>query len=207
MACLCVLIPSSKCYTIEWKCSNLSFGFKAAILKLSQKLKGLSRTLHVLLNKNTRSVKMENLINLRGVKQKYSFSQRVFENWSYFPVSIIIQTSYKHQLLKITVRIPPGLPKNPRENKESFWLTKKITAGGVPLCVGKCVHGSSLVMVSKMCFKGLSIFYLTGMFQVPAVHWWTWRQGPWLLTCLQGAVWLQDYLISLLRDSKKQYKP
>ena len=73
--------------------------------------------------------------------------------------------------------------------------------------VGKCVHGSSLVMVSKMCFKGLSIFCLTVMFQVPAVHWWTWRQGPWLLTCLQGAVWLQDYLISLLRDSKKQYKP
>ena len=101
----------------------------------------------------------------------------------------------------------PWPSQNPRENKESIWLTKKITAGRVPLCVGKCVHGSSLVMVSKMCFKGLSIFYFTGMFQVPAVHWWIWRQGPWLLTCWQGAVWLQDYLISLLRDSKKRYKP
>ena len=160
-------------------------------------------TIHVLLNENPRSVKIENLVNLRCVKQKCSFSQRVFENWSYFTVSIIIQASYKHQLLKIIVRIPPGLPKN----KESICLTKIITAGRVPLCVGKCVHSSSLVMVSIMCFKVLSIFYLTGMFQVPAVHWWTWRQGPWLLTCLQGAVWLQDYLISLLRDSKKQYKP
>ena len=105
MACLYVLISSSKCFTVGWKCSNLSFGLKAAILKLSQKLKGLLRRLHVLLNKNTRSVKMENLVNLRCVKQKYSFSQRVFENWSYFTVSIIIQASYKHQLLKITVRI------------------------------------------------------------------------------------------------------
>ena len=101
----------------------------------------------------------------------------------------------------------PWPSKNPRENKESICLTKIITAGHVPLCVGKCLHSSSLVMVSIMCFKVLSIFYLTGMFQVPAVHWWTWRQGPWLLTCWQGAVWLQDYLISLLRDSKKQYKP
>ena len=43
--------------------------------------------------------------NLRCVKQKCSFSQRVFENWSYLTVSIITQASYKHQLLKITVRI------------------------------------------------------------------------------------------------------
>ena len=36
---------------------------------------------------------------------------------------------------------------------------------------GRCVHGSSLVIVSKFTSKCLSIFYFTGIFQVPAVHW------------------------------------
>ena len=116
----------SKCFTVGWKFSNLLFGLKAAILKLSQKLQGLSRRLHVLLNKNTRSVKMENLINLRCLKQKYSFSQRVFENWSYFTFSIIIQASYKHQLLKITVRIPTGLPKILGRTRRAFDWQKKL---------------------------------------------------------------------------------
>ena len=42
---------------------------------------------------------------------KNTASAKESENWPYFAVSIIIQTSCKHQLLKITVRIPPGLPK------------------------------------------------------------------------------------------------
>ena len=75
----------------------------------------------------------------------------------------------------------PWPSQNPRENKESIWLTKKITAGCVPLCVEKCLHGSSLVMVSKMCFKGLSIFYFTGMFQVPLQYkmYQKWRKMPY----------------------------
>ena len=144
MTCLYVLIPSSKCFTVGWKCSNLSFGLKAAILKLSQKLKGLSRRLHVLLNKNPRSVKMENLVNLRLCETKIQLQSKslweliIFHCLYYY--SDFIQTPAFENHSQNT----PWPSQNPRENKESIWLTKIITAGHVPLCVGKCVYGSSL---------------------------------------------------------------
>ena len=178
----------------------------AAIFKLSHKPKGPSRGLHVLLNENPRSVKMENLVNPRCMKQKYIFSQRVFQIWSNFVVSIIIQASYKDQLLKITVRITPALPKILGRTRRAFNWQKKLQQALFHYVWENVCMVQVWLWSQKFAFNSLSIFYFTGFFQVPAVHWWIWRQDPWLLTCWQGAAWLQDYLISLLSDSKKQYK-
>ena len=104
---------------------------------------------------------MEDLVNLRLCETKVQFQSKslweliIFHCLYYY--SGFIQTPAVENHCQNT----PWPSKNPRENKESIWLTKKITAGCVPLCVEKCVRGSSLVMVSKMCFKGLSIFYFT----------------------------------------------
>ena len=136
---------------------------------------------------------------------KIQLQSKSLENWSYFALSVIIQASSKHQLLKITVRIPPGLPKILGMTRIDW---QKHNSRPCSIMCGKmCAWFKFSSGLKNLLLRGLSIFYFTGIFQVPAVHWWTWRQGPWLLTCLQGAVWLQDYLISLLRDSKKQYKP
>ena len=81
---------------------------------------------------------MENLVNPRCVKQKYSFSQRVFENWWYFTVSVIIQASSKHQLLKITVRIPPGLPKILGMTRRAFDWQKNYSRPCSIMCWKMC---------------------------------------------------------------------
>ena len=138
---------------------------------------------------------------------KNTASVKESENWSYFAVSVIIQASYKHQLLKITVRVSPGLPKILEMTRRAFDWQKHNSRPCSIMCGKMCAWFKFSYGLKNLLLRGLSIFYFTGIFQVPAVHWWIWRQGPWLLTCWQGAVWLQDYLISLLRDSKKQYKP
>ena len=110
---------------------------------------------------------MENLLNPRCVKQKYSFRQRVFENWSYFTVSIIIQASYKHQLLKITVRIPPGLPKILGMTRRAFDWQKNYSRPYSIMCWKMCAWFKFSYGVKNLLLNVYQYFILLAFFRFP----------------------------------------
>ena len=110
---------------------------------------------------------MENLVNPRCVKQKYSFSQRVFENWWYFTVSVIIQASSKHQLLKITVRISPGLPKILGTTRRAFDWQKNYSRPCSIMCWKMCAWFKFSYGVKNLLLNVYQYFILLAFFRFP----------------------------------------
>lgn len=110
---------------------------------------------------------MENLVNLKCVKQKYNFNQRVFENWSYFTVSIIIEASYKHQLLKITVRISPGLPKILGTTRRAFDWQKNYSRPCSIMCWKMCAWFKFSYGVKNLLLNVYQYFILLAFFRFP----------------------------------------
>ena len=110
---------------------------------------------------------MENLVNPRCVKQKYSFSQRVFENWSYFTVSVIIQASSKHQLLKMTVRIPLGLLKILGMTRRAFDWQKNYSRPCSIMCWKMCAWFKFSYGVKNLLLNVYQYFILLAFFRFP----------------------------------------
>ena len=90
-----------KWFTLGWTCSNLPFCWTEVILRMSQKHKGPSRSLHVSLNENPVPIAFSRVSKWRtwstqDVESKNKAGQKVFKNWLFVAVSIVIQASYKH---------------------------------------------------------------------------------------------------------------
>ena len=97
---------------------NLLFCWKLVILKLSQKHKGPSRSLHVVLNKNP--VLLEEYLN-GELGQPKIYRAKIKLVKESFKLSIVIQASYKH-----CWKSQSGYPwasQNPREN--TFFFKEK----------------------------------------------------------------------------------